>query len=90
MVYTYALGAYAARRAGSSPVSGTKESEYNQAFQDYGRLEQQNASSRQTVLVAVNQIKKLREAYPNYFMSLSTFLDIITFILAKIVKRSKI
>ncbi len=24
LVYTYALGAYAARRAGSSPVSGTR------------------------------------------------------------------
>ena len=24
LVYTYALGAYASRRAGSSPVSGTK------------------------------------------------------------------
>ena len=27
LVYTYALGAYASRRAGSSPVSGTKESQ---------------------------------------------------------------
>ena len=25
LVYTYALGAYAARRAGSSPVAGTKD-----------------------------------------------------------------
>ena len=25
LVYTYALGAYASRRAGSSPVSGTKK-----------------------------------------------------------------
>lgn len=25
LVYTYALGAYAARRAGSSPVPGTRE-----------------------------------------------------------------
>ncbi len=60
-----------------------KESEYQQAFRDYERLEQQNTPNRQTVLVAVNQVKRLREAYPNYFMSLGAFLDIITFILAK-------
>lgn len=60
-----------------------KESEYQQAFRDYERLEQQNTPNRHTVLVAVNQIKKLHEAYPNYFMNLSAFLDIITFILAR-------
>ena len=65
-----------------------KEAEYGQAFQEYERLEQQSRPNRQTVLVAVNQIKKLRDAYPNYFMNLSSFLDIITFILAKNNKKS--
>ena len=58
------------------------ESEYHQAFQDYKKLEQTNVANKQTVLIAVNQLKKIREAYPNYFMSLNTFLDIVTFILA--------
>ncbi|MBR3169567.1 RelA/SpoT domain-containing protein [Candidatus Saccharibacteria bacterium] len=64
-----------------------KESEYHQAFQDYKKLEQMSAANKQTVLIAVNQIKKIREAYPNYFMSLSAFLDIITFILANNAKK---
>ena len=60
-----------------------QEFEYQQAFRDYEQLEQQNTPNRQTVLVAVNQIKKLRDAYPNYFMNLNSFLDIINFIIAK-------
>ena len=63
-------------------IAKYKESEYHQAFQNYKKLEQVGTASKQTVLIAVNQIKKIREAYPNYFMSLSAFLDIITFILA--------
>ena len=31
LVYTYALGAYASRRAGSSPVSGTNQAVYRKA-----------------------------------------------------------
>ena len=64
-----------------------KESEYHQAFQNYKKLEQADAINKQTVLIAINQIKKIREAYPNYFMNLSTFLDIITFILANNAKK---
>ena len=60
-----------------------KESEYHLAFQEYERLEQKNNPNQQVVLIAVNQIKKIQEAYPNYFMNLSAFLDIITFILVK-------
>lgn len=68
-------------------ITKYKESEYHQAFQDYKKLEQTNATDKQTVLIALNQIKKVREAYPNYFMSLNTFLKIINFILAKNAKK---
>ena len=60
-----------------------READYHIAFRDYERLEQQGVKDRQVVLIAVNKVQKIREAYPNYFMNLSTFLNIISFILAK-------
>lgn len=64
-------------------VAGYKESEYHLAFDEYKRREESEDTNGQTVLVAVNQIRKIREAYPNYFMNLNTFLGIITFVLEK-------
>ena len=63
-------------------ITRYKESEYHKAFEKYRQLEQANAANKQTVMIAVNQIKKIRDAYPNYFMNLSVFLIIINFILA--------
>ena len=62
---------------------GFKEPQYHLAFEEYKRREQGGLSGEQTVLVAINQINKLRDAYPNYFMNLSNFLRIIDFMLAK-------
>lgn len=62
---------------------GYKEKEYHLAFKDYQKQEQHNFGNKQIVLIAVSKIKKIREAYPNYFMDLNTFLNIITFILEK-------
>lgn len=67
---------------------GYKESEYHLAFKEYHKQEQRNTVDKQTVLIAVNQIKKIREAYPNYFMNLNAFLNIITFILEKNKKKN--
>lgn len=64
-------------------VISFKESEYHLAFKEYKTREQNNPRTEQTVLIALNQINKIREAYPNYFMNLSNFLSIIDFILAK-------
>lgn len=64
-------------------VIGYKESEYHLAFEEYQRQEQRNTKSKQSVLIAVNQVRKIQEAYPNYFMSLRTFMNVISFILAK-------
>lgn len=60
-----------------------EESEYHLAFEEYKTREQNNPQTEQTVLIALNQINKIREAYPNYFMNLSNFLSIIDFVLAK-------
>lgn len=60
-----------------------KESEYHLAFKEYKTREQNNPQTEQTVLIALNQINKICEAYPNYFMNLSDFLSIISFVLAK-------
>lgn len=64
-------------------VKSFKESEYHLAFEEYKTREQNNPQTEQTVLIALNQINKIREAYPNYFMNLSNFLSIIDFVLAK-------
>ena len=70
-------------REKKASVAGYMESEYHLAFEDYRRQEQENLAHRQVVLVAVSQIKKIREAYPNYFMDLGKFLGIIDFLLEK-------
>lgn len=70
-------------------VISFKESKYHLIFKDYKTREQNNPRTEKTVLIALNQINKIREAYPNYFMNLSNFLSIIDFILAKNKKRVK-
>lgn len=62
-------------------VSGYKDEKYHSAVEEYQRLERENDNNEQTVLVAVDQIRKVKEAYPNYFMNLDSFLSIIDFLL---------
>lgn len=64
-------------------ISSYKESDYHSAFNEYKRKEHFNSSTEQTVLVGLNQVKKVRDAYPNYFMNLSNFYSAIMYILAK-------
>lgn len=64
-------------------ISNFKEADYHLAFDEYKRREQLNFPTEQTVLIALNQVKKVRDAYPNYFMNLSNFRDTIMYILAK-------
>ena len=68
-------------------IIGFKESEYHLAFEEYKTREQSDPQTEQTVLIALNQINKIREAYPNYFMNLSNFLNVIDIVLAKIKKK---
>lgn len=58
-----------------------KESEYGAAVKDYETLER-NFPENNNVLVAVDNIKKLQAAYPNYFMNLREFVDKIKLMLA--------
>lgn len=62
---------------------GFKEADYHLAFKEYKSREQNNAQASQTVLVAVSQINKIRETYPNYYMDLMGFISTINFILEK-------
>lgn len=68
-------------------ITKYRESEYHQAFQDYEKLEHGNNTSRQVVLIAVNKIQRIQEAYPNYFMNLNSFLNIIALVLAQYSKK---
>ena len=67
-------------------VTTYREEEYDAAFSKYEALEKKAKTGSNTVLVAVSQIKELRNAYPNYFMDLNAFLSIIKFILDKAIK----
>ncbi len=58
-----------------------KEDEYTTAVKTYEALER-DFSDNNNVLVAVNDIKKLQAAYPNYFMNLREFVDKIKLMLA--------
>lgn len=64
-------------------VLGYGEDEYRLAFGEYQRQEKKSPRTTLVVLAAVSQIKKIREAYPNYFMDLNNFLGIINFVLEK-------
>ena len=70
-------------KAKYAEVIGFKEEDYHLAFQEYKNRERRNPQNQQTVLIALNQISKIREAYPNYFMNLQAFLKIITLILER-------
>ena len=64
-----------------------REEEYEKAFDEYQNLERQNSNSKFSLLIATNQIKKIQEIYPNYFMNLTNFIDTINYTLAKGAKK---
>ena len=64
-------------------VMGFKENQYGIAFEKYKSIEGNNQTSQQTVLVAVNQINKIKEIYPNYYINLYNFVRTIKFIISE-------
>lgn len=64
-----------------------KELEYAAAVQKYQDLEGSLVKNGSVVLVSVNDLKKIKDAYPNYFMDLSKFIKVIKFTLEKYRKR---
>lgn len=64
-------------------VMGFKENQYDIAFEKYKSIEGNNQTSQQTVLVAVNQINKIKEIYPNYYINLYNFVRTIKFIISE-------
>ena len=64
-------------------VMGFKENQYDIAFEKYKSIERNNQASQQTVLVAVNQIHKIKEIYPNYYINLYNFVRTIKFIISE-------
>lgn len=70
-------------RKRAATVDGYQEDERQSAFQEYKNRENKNSANEQTVLVAVNQLKRIQETYPNYFMDLGDFLSFILYILER-------
>ena len=64
-------------------VMGFKENQYDIAFEKYKSIERNNQTSQQTVLVGVNQINKIKEIYPNYYINLYNFVQTIKFIISE-------
>lgn len=65
----------------SASIEYYREKQYADAVRSYEALER-DFIHRNNVLVAVNNIKKLQTAYPNYFMDLREFVDKIKVMLA--------
>lgn len=64
-----------------------KEADYATATQKYQDLEGKLAKNGSVVLVSVNDLRKIKDAYPNYFVDLSKFIEVIKFTLEKYKKR---
>lgn len=65
----------------SAVIEYYRENEYAKAVKSY-ELFERDSIHKNNVLVAVNNIKKLQTAYPNYFMDLREFVDKIKVMLA--------
>ncbi len=68
-------------------ISSFKENEYNLAVEEYKKLEHNMKRNNSIVLVSVSDMKKLNDAYPNYFLNLRYFNELIGFLLEKNKKR---
>lgn len=55
------------------------ESKYQEAVRKYEEME--NSSYSNSILVSVSNLKKMQDAYPNYFMDISRFKQVIKFML---------
>ena len=64
-------------------ISSFKENDYNLAVEHYQKLEQTIKKNNSIVLVSVNDINSLDNAYPNYFLNLRYFNDSIKYLLEK-------
>jgi len=56
------------------------EEKYQDAVRDY-ETKEHGASGKDNVLVSVNNLKKLHEAYPNYFKNISRFTKMVNIML---------
>ncbi|MBR0242638.1 RelA/SpoT domain-containing protein [Candidatus Saccharibacteria bacterium] len=68
-------------------VASFKEPEYDLAVREYQTLERKLDQGKSVVLVSVSDIKRLDEAYPNYFLNLRFFNESIKFMLEMNKKR---
>ncbi|MBQ9017287.1 RelA/SpoT domain-containing protein [Candidatus Saccharibacteria bacterium] len=60
----------------SATIGYFNENDYEKAFQEYRDAETRE-SGGSSVLVAVSDAKRIREAYPNYFVDLNKFVKVI-------------
>ena len=64
-------------------IIGYKEADYDKAFRKYCELEQKARKTDMTVFASVSEIKKVQDAYPNFFLRLNEFTGLIKYMLAK-------
>ena len=64
-------------------VIGYKENEYDKAFEKYSELEQKARKTDMTVFASVSEIKRVQDAYPNFFLRLNEFTSLIKYMLEK-------
>ena len=68
-------------------ISSFEEAEYDLAVEKYQGLEKSMEDGKNIVLVSVSDLRKLDEAYPNYFLNLRFFNELVDFLLEKYDKK---
>lgn len=58
-------------------VTGYAETEYDKALRDYEEIESKSLSYMDAVLVSAGQRKELKKAYPNYYLDLRRFVELL-------------
>lgn len=58
-------------------VTGYAETEYDKALRDYEEVESKDSSYMDAVLVSAGQRKELKKAYPNYYLDLKKFVELL-------------
>lgn len=87
--YYFVLRLSTGEKGAYCDASGFDESKYEEAVKMYQELEMESSNNQSVVLVALNDIKEIEKAYPNYFLNLGKMSDLLEYLLATLEKIDK-
>lgn len=65
-------------------IKSYAKKDYEKAVADYSREEQTSGDQQDVVLVSAGKLKSLKQAYPNYFLDMRSFLERVAVIIAEV------